>query len=245
MPAPRIAAIAALSAAAAAALAGCSAAGAPSVATQTAAYTATAPLSGAVQSPAGGRRRAELTILSGATTITIGNARLHGDLLRVSAPAGGGVRPRLAGHGTVRLLLDGTGSGGAAAIRITLNSAVSWRLAFDGGSATTSVFLGRGVLRSAEFNAGSSSIALRLPRPSGTVPLVLAGGASLVRITAPAGVPARLSLYGGAGHATLHGQNYAGIAGCTVLTSPGWAAAANRYDISSPAGVSTISVGAW
>src|SRR6185312_12000384 len=80
MPAPRIAPLAALLSAAA---------GAQSVATRPAAYTATAPLSAAIQSPAGGRRRAELAILSGATTITIGNARLHGDLLRVSAPAGG------------------------------------------------------------------------------------------------------------------------------------------------------------
>jgi hypothetical protein len=245
MPAPRTAALAAFLSAAAAALAGCSAAGAQSVATRPAAYTATAPLAAAAQPSPGGRRHAELAILAGATTITVGTARLGDDLLRVSAPAGGGVRPRLAGHGTVRLLLDGTGSGGAAAVRITLNSAVSWRLAFDGGTTTTSVFLGRGVLRDAEFNAGSSSIALRLPRPRGTVPIVLAGGASLVRITAPAGVPARLSLDGGAGHATLHRRNYVGIAGGTVLTSPGWATAVNRYDIRSPAGVSTISVGAW
>jgi hypothetical protein len=93
MPAARIAAIAALSAAAAAALAGCSAADAQSVTTHPAAYTATAPLSAALQSPAGGRRRADPANHSGAPTITIGNARLHGDLLRVSAPAGGACGP--------------------------------------------------------------------------------------------------------------------------------------------------------
>jgi hypothetical protein len=77
------------------------------------------------------------------------------------------------------------------------------------------------------------------------VPLVLAGGASLVTITAPRGVPSRLRLDGGAGTARLNGQAYTGIAGGTVLTEPGWATAANRYDIEAPAGISVITVGTW
>jgi hypothetical protein len=95
------------------------------------------------------------------------------------------------------------------------------------------------------FAAGSSRITMRLPRPRGTVTIVLAGGASQVSLAAPAGVPARLQLDGGAATATLGGRTYTGIAGGTVLTAPGWASAADRYDIEAPAGVSMISAGRW
>jgi hypothetical protein len=55
-------------------------------------------------------------------------------------------------------------------------------------------------------------------------------------------VPARLQLWGGASAATLGGQTYTGLGGGTVVAMPGWAGAANRYDVAAPAGVSDISV---
>jgi hypothetical protein len=193
-----------------------------------------------------GRQRAELQVLSGATTVTVDTAALGGDLARASVPAGAGVRPRLVvSGGTVQLFLDSAGGPGPAVVRVTLSSAVAWRLGFSGGATLTSVYLGHGHLRGADFAAGSSQVTLRLPRPDGTVPLVLAGGASQVTITAPRGVPARLRLDGGAGTARLGGQAYTGIAGGTVLTAPGWTAAADRYDIDAPAGISAITVGTW
>jgi hypothetical protein len=193
-----------------------------------------------------GRQRAELHVLSGATSITVDSAPLGGDLIRATVPAGAGLRPDLVVSGaTVQLFLDSTGTGGPAAVRVTLNSAVAWRLGFSGGFTLTSVFLGRGRLRGADFTAGSSQITMRLPRPSGTVAIVLAGGASQVALAAPRGVPARLRLAGGAGRAVLDGQVHTGIAGGTVLAAPSWAAAANRYDIVAPAGIAAISVGTW
>jgi len=193
-----------------------------------------------------GRQRAELQVLSGATTVTVDTAALGGDLARASVPAGAGVRPRLVvSGGTVQLFLDSAGGPGPATVRVTLSSALAWRLGFSGGATLTSVFLGRGQLRGADFAAGSSQVTLRLPRPHGTVPLVLAGGASQVTITAPRGVPCRLRLDGGAGTARLNGRPVTGIAGGTVLTAPGWTAAADRYDIQAPAGISAITVGTW
>lgn len=56
-------------------------------------------------------------------------------------------------------------------------------------------------------------------------------------------MPARLSLDGCAGHATLGHRRFAGIAGGTVLTSPDWPMATDRYDITAPAGISAITVG--
>jgi hypothetical protein len=194
----------------------------------------------------GGRHTAELQVLSGATTVTVGTAALGGDLARASVPPGAGVRPHLVVSGsTVQLFLDSAGISGPATVTVLLSSAVTWRLAFSGGATVTSVFLGRGQLRSADFTAGSSQIVLRLPRPRGTIPLVLAGGASQVTVTTPHGVPAQLHLDGGAGHAALDGQAYNGLAGGTVLTGRGWTTAPSRYDIEAPAGISSITVGHW
>ena len=201
-----------------------------------------------VSVPLGGRQRAELAVLSGATSITVGTATRPGPLIRVSTPDAAGSVPVLAvSGGTVQLTLrdSGTGGGAPAAVRVTLNPDVAWRLTLSGGASQTAVFLGAGRLRGADFTAGSSQVTMRLPRPRGTVKIVLAGGASQVTLTAPAGVPARLALDGGASTATLAGQTTSGIAGGTVLTAPGWASAANRYDIEAPAGVSDISFGAW
>jgi hypothetical protein len=192
-----------------------------------------------------GRQHAELDVLTGATSITVTTGRLGVDLLRASTPADAGIWPDLVVGRTARLRLDSTGTGGPDTVALTLNSGVAWRLTFSGGSARTSVYLGRGQLRGADFTAGSSQITMRLPRPHGTVTIVLAGGASRVRLAAPTGVPARLRLDGGAATATVGGRTYTGIAGGTVLTAPGWASAADRYDIEAPAGISAIAAGSW
>jgi hypothetical protein len=206
----------------------------PAPARLDAAHVATAALRG--------RQHAELDVTSGTTSLTIRTARLHGQLLRVSTPVGAGVRPRLSVGDVIRLGLASTGTGGPAVVRVTLNSAVAWRLWFAAGTSRTAVYLRGAVLRGAVFAAGSSRITLQLPRPHGTVPIVLAGGASRVAVADPAGVPARLSLIGGAGHASIGGRAYVGIAGGTVLTAPGWSSAVSRYDITAPAGVGAIQV---
>jgi hypothetical protein len=231
-------------AAAAAVLAGCSASGPPAAGTA-AAHVATVSLAG--------RRSAELDVLSGATSITVRSANLGSNLIRVATAAHAGIEPRLRlgslrpaqpGLGRpVRLYLGATGFRGPAAVQVTLNSQVAWQLVFGGGSSRTAVYLGGGQLRGADFSAGVSRITMRLPRPRGTVTVVLAGGASQVMLTAPAGIPARLTLGGGAGHATLAGRSYTGIAGGTVFTAPGWGSAADRYNVEVPAGVSAISFG--
>jgi hypothetical protein len=207
----------------------------------------------ALQQPAGhpphavtvardGRQRAELDVVSGATTVTIGSARLGSELLRASTPANSGVTPDVVVGRTAQVFLDQGGGSGPAALRIVLNSQVTWRLVFAGGATQISVDLGAGRFGGADFAAGASLITMRLPEPDGTVPIVLAGGASQVSVRIPAGVSARLRLDGGASSATIGQDSYTGIAGGTLLTMPGWASAPERYDIEAPAGVSAISV---
>lgn len=190
-----------------------------------------------------GQRQATLALVSGAATVTVSTAALPGTLARAWTPTDANVRPefQLAAD-RAQLYLDATGQSGAGAISIELSPSVTWRLEFTGGSSQTILSLANSKITSIDFTAGASLIQMTLPRPSGTVTITLAGGARQVSLTVPQGVPARLRLYGGASAATLGGQTHAGVQRGTVLSSPGWAQAANRYDIDAPAGVSDISV---
>ena len=193
--------------------------------------------------PYGGQHRASLAVLTGAASVTVSAGALHGQLVRAWTASGSAIRPQLAvSGGTVQVFLTGTGRGGPAAVSIELSRSVRWWLRFSGGSSQTVIHMGNGDVGGVDFTAGSSLIAMTLSRPAGTVVVTLAGGASQVTIGVPAGVPARLDLWGGASTATLGGQTHIGLGGGTVLAVPGWAQAANRYDVAAPAGVSDISV---
>jgi hypothetical protein len=189
-----------------------------------------------------GGDRAELDVVSSAATVTIRCARLGPHLVRAETPRNSGVVPDLVRSGSVKLFLDGTGRSGPAALTVLLNARLSWRIIDTGGASQVSVDVSRCHLSGADFAAGVSMITMRLPEPDGTVRLVLAGGASQVIVTVPAGVAARLRLDGGASSVTLGPRSFTGIAGGTVLATPGWATAAARYDIDAPAGISSISV---
>jgi hypothetical protein len=192
---------------------------------------------------ASGQRGASLAVLSGAASVTVSAASMPGVLVRAWTPADSGIRPELVDvDGTVQVYLAGTGNPGPAAVWIRVSSAVRWRLQFSGGASQTSVQMGNGQVSGLDFTAGSSLITMGLPRPAGTVTITLVGGASQVNLAVPRGVSARLQLFGGSSVATLGGQTYTGIAGGTVLTEPGWATAAHRYDVAAPAGVSQITV---
>jgi len=190
-----------------------------------------------------GQHDATLAVVTGADTLRVTAGTMPGSLMQVSTPGDSGVRPQLlSSAGRVHLSLLTTGQIGPSAVSIELSTAVSWRLQFIGGTSQTFLDLSNGQVGSIGFSAGSSLIQMTLPRPAGTATITLAGGASQVDVTTPPGVAVRLRLNAGASAATLDGQTHNGLARGTVLSSPGWARAANRYDIVAPAGINDISV---
>jgi hypothetical protein len=190
-----------------------------------------------------GQRQATLALVSGAATVTVTAAAPPGTLARASTPTDANVRPQFElAADRAQLFLDATGQSGAGAISIQLSPSVTWQLQFSGGSNQTILNLADSKIASIDFTAGASLIQMTLPRPSGTATITLAGGAGQVSVTVPAGIPVRLRLYGGASAATLFGGTHAGVGRGEVLSSPGWAQAANRYDIDAPGGISDIAV---
>jgi hypothetical protein len=188
--------------------------------------------------------RAVLEVASGTAVLHVSVARLPGTLLRVSTPDDAPVRPELSGDAPVVLSLHADGGVHRApyAVSVVLSSSVLWGLDFAGGTQRITADRRGGKVAGITVTAGLDSLALALPRPSGTLPVVLAGGATEVLISLPGDVPARVTAGGGAARVTLDGQSRTGVAGGTVFTSPGWAGGTSRLDIDATAGFSRLVV---
>jgi hypothetical protein len=209
-----------------------------------------------VSMPVAGRGSATLEVTSGTPVLTITVARLGGTLLRVSTPDSAPVRPVLSGSAPAPVVLSlvGAGSGGSAgdhghsapyAVSVVLSSAVVWNLDLAAGTQRTSADLRGGRVGAITVTAGSDILDVALPRPARTVALRLTGGASQFLVSLPGGVPAEVTVGGGASYVTVDGQSRIGVAGGTVLTSAGWSTATSRFDIDAIAGVSRLTVSRW
>jgi hypothetical protein len=190
-----------------------------------------------------GRTQATLKVLTGTTVLKIGMADLGtgGSLLRVVTPPGAPAAQLRTDDGAGGSVVDLTASN-APAVTVTLNTRVRWRLELAGGTTRTSADLRRGQVTGIAFTAGSSVISLALPRPHGTVPVQLAGGASEFSLSLPSAIPAQVTAGGGAGEVALEGADHVGVAGGSVFTTPNWTPGGPGFDIDATSGASRIAV---
>jgi hypothetical protein len=199
--------------------------------------------------PTAGRSQAALKITGGTSVLDVSFADLHGALLRASTPDGAPVRPVLSGSAPIVLSLTGGGTTTARstgyAVTVVLSSSVVWSLDFAAGTQRTEADLRGGRVGGIAVTAGSDILDVSLPRPSGTLPFLLAGGVSQFLISLPGGVPARVTVGGGASYVSMGNQDLTGVAGGTVLTPPGWATATSRFDIDATSGFSRLTVSRW
>ena len=218
------------------------------------ALTTSAP-SHVVSLSAAGRTSAALKITTGTPVLQISVGKLGGTLLRVSTPEDAPVRPVLSGSRLIVLSLtgaahgsgpQGSGSQGSGyAVKVVLNSAVTWSLDLAGGTQRTVADLRGGKVGGIAVTAGTDILDMSLPKPAGTLPFLLAGGASQFLLSLPGGVPAQVTVGGGASFVSVDDQNLTGVAGGTVLTPPGWATATSRFYIDATSGFSRLTVSRW
>jgi hypothetical protein len=197
-----------------------------------------------------GQTGAALKVTAGTPFLDVSVGKLGGTLLRVSTPDDAPVRPVLSGSRPIVLSLAGASAppgpaGSGYAVQVVLNSAVTWSLDLAGGTERTEADLRGGKVAGVAVTAGSAELDVSLPRPAGTVPLLLAGGVSQFRLGLPGGVPAQLTVGGGASFVSIDDQHLTGVAGGTVLTPPGWAAATARFNIDAISGFSRLTVSRW
>ena len=204
---------------------------------------------------------ASLKVASGTPILEIGVAKLGGTLLRAWSPDGAPVRPVLSGSGLIVLSLAGappgpgfgsgqgsgsrSGQGSGYAVQVVLNSAVTWSLDLAGGTELSRVDLRGGKVGGIAVTSGSDVLDVTLPRPAGTLPFLLAGGVSQFLLSLPGGVPAQVTVGGGASFVSVDDQDLTGVAGGTVLTPPGWGTATSRFAIDATSGFSRLTVSRW
>jgi hypothetical protein len=191
----------------------------------------------------GGLKTAEFELASGVTTIVLHSADIGGGLYRIATPNGAGQLPSavIAGDHVVTQM-SSSGVNGPSIVDIELSDAVLWTIHLDGGSTEANVDMRAGGLAALDFGAGVTRIDAYVPAEPDGVSVQMAGGATSFAVHAPDGMPARVTIGGGAGSATIDGVGHTGIAGGTVFAPDAWPASGSRLEIENTAGVSTFTL---
>ena len=192
--------------------------------------------------PLGATRTQLIEVTGAATLLHIRSAELGTLLFSVATMDGGTAPTILRTARAVRLDLTRTGvAADAGRIEVQLNSAVRWTVRLTGESAEREIDMRAGGLAGIEL-AGISRTVLDLPDPTGTVPLRVIGAVRDLQIRTGDGVPVRLRLGKGADTAAIDGARPRSVEPGTVLSTPGWRSARNRYDVKASAKVGSVRV---
>lgn len=191
-----------------------------------------------------GLRSGRLRLVGTVARVAVEAADL-GDQLVAAEFSATGPDVRVAGGEVVVAFGRGRGrhrDAGRGAGRVLLNERIPWRVEVSGGASRLDLDL-RGVdLRAVAVRGGASDVLLRLPAPSGVVPVVIAGGASRMRVERPAGSSMAVRVRGGAGHLTLDGTELRAFWGDDRFALGGPADAPDRFELEVGGGASRLVV---
>jgi DNA-binding MarR family transcriptional regulator len=132
--------------------------------------------------------------------------------------------------------------GGQGAAEVTLNAGIPWEIVVRGGASGITAELSNLDLIGVDIKGGLSMIRLELPTPSRVIPIRINGGASVVTMHRPAGVPARVHLKGWASTFVFDEQAFSNMGADARLQSPGFDGTTPGYDIDVASSVSTVRI---
>jgi hypothetical protein len=197
--------------------------------------------------PLGSSRSGRLRFTNGAHRITI-RAEQHMQSL-CSARFGERMPMIATRRGTVTIRYSGAQScdwldcGSECPAEVALNARIPWEIEVRGGASQLVVDL-RGLrLGSLSVDGGASRLEVLLPVPSGTVAVVILGGASNVAIHRPNGVAARLRVGGGATNLEFDDRHIGAAGGELDLRDREYDSAVDRYEIAVTGGANNVSIG--
>lgn len=125
---------------------------------------------------------------------------------------------------------------------VALNASIPWRVQVDVGVANLSADLRGLQVAAVSVSGGAGAIDLRVPRPSGSVPIHVRDGAASVSIRRPDGVAIRAVAPDGAANVQFDGRRIEPIENQTPLQSPDYEDATERYDIQLRGGVARLTI---
>jgi hypothetical protein len=189
-----------------------------------------------------GRTGAYLLVKDAASRVEIRLADLPGLLYRISTPPGAGLAPRVTRAGArVRVGLKPTGADGPDQVTILLNRGVRWDIRLPAGAGEQRLYLSPGSIARVDVGTGGL-VDMELPRPSGTIPVIMRGGQGSVSMAVEPGVPVRLNLREGAGSVRTSWFASGGSPAGTTSAAPGWTAAPDRYTVYATAGLGDLAI---
>jgi uncharacterized membrane protein len=113
---------------------------------------------------------------------------------------------------------------------IALNPSIAWQFEVHGGTFRLNADLRGLQLTMVALEGGAIKVDLALPRPSGTVPIRIAGGASEVSVRRPSGVAVRVIAHGGFRKLQVDGKSIEATDE-KPIESPDYVGAVDRYDL--------------
>ena len=114
--------------------------------------------------------------------------------------------------------------------QIALNDSIPWEFEVQDGVWRLTADLRGLKLTMVTLEGGANRVVLRLPRPSGTVPIHIGGGANDISVLRPDGVAVRVVVHGGFRKLQVDRKSIEATDE-QPLQSPGFAREADRYDI--------------
>jgi hypothetical protein len=193
-----------------------------------------------------------LDLSAGAAQVTVRAGSTGGDLYRATIQSPSDEKPQVsidAASNTLHVNLPGRsgfqwGSGSDhRTVDLTLNDQLPWVIRVNIGATQSSLDLSGLKVSSVTVESGASSVTLTLPKPAGTVPVNVSGGAMHLAIQRPAGTPIRVSSSGGASSLNVDGNHFGGLfQEGQDYVSPDYSTATDRYDISIQSGASSIQI---
>jgi DNA-binding MarR family transcriptional regulator len=133
-------------------------------------------------------------------------------------------------------------TGGVGAAEVTLNTAIPWRIAILGGGSMITAELAGLNLAGLEIKGGGSMIRLELPAPLGQVPIQISGGASVITVLRPAGIPVRVHLKGWASTFVFDDQTFTNLGNDARLQTPNYDPTVPAYDIDVSSSTSMVTI---
>jgi AcrR family transcriptional regulator len=125
---------------------------------------------------------------------------------------------------------------------LTLSSAAVWEIHIEGGAAQLDADLRGLPLGSLTIAGGVSRATLRLPPPSGNVPLRIEGGVSTLLVERPSSAAIHLHLARAGSQISLDGVRLGSAGGGTTWESPDYASVPDRYDLELGSGISGLTI---
>lgn len=114
---------------------------------------------------------------------------------------------------------------------VTLSAAIPWRILVQGSASEIRAELSGLTLAELDVKGSANMVRLELPKPTGVVPVRIAGYASEVIVQRPVGVAARVHLKGWVSEFIFDDQTFSAVGNDVRLQSRDYEAGAPYYDI--------------